>query len=75
MFSYLMQIQGTAQGDALFSTKAQALRAFNRAFSFGGSVTLHQGAFSRDPSGFVRQHGRAFLIASDQFDANGEVLS
>jgi len=30
MFSYLLQINGTAQGDALFATKPAAMRAFAR---------------------------------------------
>ena len=75
MYSYILQIDGTAQGDALFATKRAAMAAFNRAFTFSGSVTLHQGAFTRAQSGFVRQHGRAFLLAKDEFNDDGEVLS
>ena len=74
MYSFLLQIDGSAQGDALFATKAAAMAAFNRAFTFGGRVTLHQGAFSRAPSGFIRQHGRAYLIAVEQFDGDGCVI-
>ena len=72
MQSYLLQINGPVYGDRLFSTKAEAVRAFTRTWTFNGSVTLHQGAFFRAPSGFVRQHGRAFLLAREAFDDEGQ---
>ena len=74
MFHYAITLDGSnAWGEMLFTNKKEALKAFDRAFVFGGTVSLYQGAFKRDAHGSVSQFGRSFRLMREWFDEDGQV--
>jgi hypothetical protein len=63
MFSYMVQTTGSAQGEQLFHTKAQALRAFEAMPVMEDQVlTLKQGAFTVGAHGLVYSQGKTFTL-------------